>query len=36
LGKIKKAGYPNPLLSLEEGVTDYVQNYLITEKYLGS
>jgi ADP-L-glycero-D-manno-heptose 6-epimerase len=36
LGKIKKAGYPNPLLSLEEGVTDYVQNYLITEKYLES
>lgn len=36
LGKIKKAGYPNRLLSLEKGVTDYVQNYLITKKYLES
>ncbi len=36
LEKIKKAGYPNPLLSLEDGVTDYVENYLLKEKYLES
>lgn len=35
LGKIKKAGYRNPLYSLEEGVTDYVKNYLLKKKYLG-
>jgi len=35
LNKIKKAGYKQPLHSLEEGVTDYVKNYLLKEKYLG-
>jgi ADP-L-glycero-D-manno-heptose 6-epimerase len=35
MGKIKKAGYNNPVLSLEEGVTDYIQNYLMKNKYLG-
>ncbi len=35
LEKIKKAGYPNPISSLEEGVTDYVKNYLLKEKYFG-
>jgi len=35
LGKIKKAGYRNPLYSLEDGVTDYVKNYLLKKKYLG-
>jgi ADP-L-glycero-D-manno-heptose 6-epimerase len=35
LDKIKKAGYANPLISLENGVTDYIKNYLLKEKYLG-
>ncbi len=35
LGKIQKAGYSNPITSLEEGVTDYVKNFLLKEKYLG-
>lgn len=35
LDKIKKAGYRNPLYSLEAGVTDYVKNYLLKKKYLG-
>jgi ADP-L-glycero-D-manno-heptose 6-epimerase len=35
LDKIKKAGYVNPLTTLENGVTDYVKNYLLKEKYLG-
>jgi ADP-L-glycero-D-manno-heptose 6-epimerase len=35
LGKIKKAGYSKSLHSLEEGVTDYIKNYLLKEKYLG-
>jgi ADP-L-glycero-D-manno-heptose 6-epimerase len=34
LSKIKKAGYSQPLLSLEEGVADYVKNYLMIDKYL--
>lgn len=33
--KIRKAGYTKPLHSLEEGVTDYVQNYLLKENYFG-
>lgn len=36
LDKIKKAGYLNPISSLEEGVTDYVKNYLMKSKYLDS
>ena len=35
LDRIKKAGYTNSIRSLEEGVTDYVKNYLLGEKYLG-
>lgn len=35
LAKIKKVGYRNPLYSLEDGVTDYVKNYLLKKKYLG-
>jgi ADP-L-glycero-D-manno-heptose 6-epimerase len=35
LNKIKKAGYKQPLHSLEDGVTDYVKNYLLKVKYLG-
>lgn len=34
LDKIKKAGYSSEISSLEEGVTDYVKNYLILGKYL--
>lgn len=35
LTKIKKAGYKNPLKSLEDGVKDYVKNYLKGKMYLG-
>jgi len=35
LDKIKKAGCSHTNISLEEGVTDYVKNYLLKEKYLG-
>jgi ADP-L-glycero-D-manno-heptose 6-epimerase len=31
--KLKHAGYTEPFTSLEEGVSDYVRNYLVTEKY---
>ena len=34
LDKIKKAGYSNSISSLEEGVTDYVKNYLMKNKHL--
>jgi ADP-L-glycero-D-manno-heptose 6-epimerase len=34
LYKIKKAGYSKSLFSLEEGVTDYVKNYLLLDRYL--
>ena len=35
LEKIKKAGYANSISSLEDGVTDYVKNYLLKNKYFG-
>ena len=35
LDKIIKAGYAHKLSSLEEGVTDYVKNYLLPNNYLG-
>jgi ADP-L-glycero-D-manno-heptose 6-epimerase len=35
LDKLKKAGYIKKQFSLEEGVTDYVKNYLLENKYLG-
>jgi ADP-L-glycero-D-manno-heptose 6-epimerase len=35
MGKIKKAGYDAPTTSLEDGIKDYVQNYLLPEKRLG-
>ncbi len=31
--KLKHAGYTAPFTSLEEGVNDYVRNYLVTGKY---
>lgn len=35
LDKIKQTGYNKPVTSLEDGVKDYVNNYLREEKYLG-
>lgn len=35
LSKIKSAGYNKPLTSLEDGVIDYVKNYLLKNLYLG-
>ena len=35
MDKIKKTGYTQLLSLLEDGVTDYVKNYLLKEKYLG-
>lgn len=34
LNKIRKAGYTSDLMTLEDGVTDYVKNYLLEGKYL--
>lgn len=31
--KIKLAGYTSPLYTLEEGISDYVRNYLANNKY---
>ena len=31
--KLKEAGYTPNFTSLEEGINDYVQNYLISRKY---
>jgi ADP-L-glycero-D-manno-heptose 6-epimerase len=33
MNKLVKAGYNKPFTSLEEGVTDYVKNYLIGKRY---
>jgi ADP-L-glycero-D-manno-heptose 6-epimerase len=33
MDKIRNAGYTAPFLTLEEGVDDYVRNFLIQEKY---
>jgi ADP-L-glycero-D-manno-heptose 6-epimerase len=35
IDKIKKAGYPGEITSLENGVADYVKNYLMKDLYLG-
>ncbi|MDP2302788.1 MAG: ADP-glyceromanno-heptose 6-epimerase [Ignavibacteria bacterium] len=35
LGKLRKSGYDKKLHSLEEGVIDYVKNYLLPSKRLG-
>jgi ADP-L-glycero-D-manno-heptose 6-epimerase len=35
IDKIKKAGYPHPITSLEDGVTDYVKSFLLSGKHLG-
>ncbi len=34
MSKLKSIGYTKPFHSLEEGIQDYVQNYLMTKKYL--
>jgi ADP-L-glycero-D-manno-heptose 6-epimerase len=34
--KIRDAGYTESITSLEEGITDYVKNYLVPNKRLGS
>lgn len=34
--RIKKAGYNSSTISLEDGVTDYVQKYLLGKLYLGA
>ena len=31
--KLKSIGYDKPFTSLEEGVKDYVKNYLVNKKY---
>lgn len=33
MSKLRSIGYDKPFYSLEEGVKDYVQNYLVTGKY---
>lgn len=35
LEKLKKAGYSNSRYMLEDGITDYVKNYMLKNKYLG-
>jgi ADP-L-glycero-D-manno-heptose 6-epimerase len=35
LSKIKSGGYKQPITSLEDGVTDYVKNYLLKKSFLG-
>ena len=34
IGKIRSAGYTESITSLEEGVSDYIKNYLISDKHL--
>ena len=34
--KLKETGYQGPKYTLEQAVTDYVQNYLIPHRHLGS
>lgn len=36
MNKIKKAGYTVPISSLEDGVADYVKNYLLGRQFLGA
>lgn len=35
LAKLKQAGYDKSILNVEDGVNDYVKNYLLKESYLG-
>ncbi|MCS7004045.1 MAG: ADP-glyceromanno-heptose 6-epimerase [Cytophagales bacterium] len=34
MAKLRSIGYSKPFTSLEEGITEYVQEYLVREKYL--
>ncbi|WP_234733746.1 ADP-glyceromanno-heptose 6-epimerase [Tellurirhabdus bombi] len=34
MSKLRSIGYTKPFCTLEEGIQDYVQNYLVTETYL--
>ena len=36
INKIKKAGFTSPISSLEDGVADYVKNYLLGNQFLGA
>jgi len=36
IGKLKSAGYPNSLFSLEDAVKDYVTQYLVPDLRLGA
>ena len=36
IGKIRDAGYSQPITSLEEATMDYIQNYLLFNKRLGA
>ena len=33
MNKLRSVGYDKPFTSLEDGVEDYVKNYLIKQKY---
>jgi ADP-L-glycero-D-manno-heptose 6-epimerase len=33
MGRLKNAGYPGTFTSLEDGIADYVGNYLVTDRY---
>lgn len=35
LQKLRAAGYDKPIMNVQQGVTDYVKNYLLKELYLG-
>ncbi len=35
LSKIRNAGYSKPIMNVDEGVSDYVKNYLLKDVYLG-
>ncbi|MCZ6703615.1 MAG: ADP-glyceromanno-heptose 6-epimerase [Ignavibacteria bacterium] len=35
LARIRNAGYTKPVTSIEDGITDYVKNYLLGKRYLG-
>jgi ADP-L-glycero-D-manno-heptose 6-epimerase len=35
MGKIRAVGYTGTTASLEEGISDYINNYLLPDKHLG-
>jgi len=35
MGKLQHAGYTSPARSIEDGIDDYVKNYLIPGRRLG-